>query len=85
MMDEQTLRRVLHQKRKDQHKVDALQLLYELEREKKGNKYCKILNLCLIIFLLFGFIAGITYIESKKISVGEEALKLLKQHGKVEK
>jgi hypothetical protein len=84
-MDEQTIRRIMHIKRKDKHKVDALQLLYELEQEKKGNKYCKTLNLCLIILLLFGFIAGITYIEAKKISVGEEALKLLKQHGKVEK
>jgi hypothetical protein len=65
-MDEQTIRRLMHQKRKDEYKVDVLKLKYELAKQKDTNKFLKIMQIVLIakinmdrhIFLLGLWLSG---------------------------
>lgn len=88
MMDEQTLRRVLHQKRKDEYKVNALKLrqeLNDLERKKDLNKFFRIVQTVLIAMMMIVFVGIITTNENAEVSVGEKMLQLFYERGYIER
>ena len=84
-MDEQTIRRLMHQKRKDEYKVNALQLKYNLERKKDLNKFFKIMQILLIAMMMVTFVAIITTNNNAEISVGERMLQLFYERGYLER
>jgi len=87
MTDEQTIRRVMHQKRKDEYKVDALKLrkeLNDLDKQKDLNKFFRIIQTVLIAMMLIVFVGIITTNENAEVSLGEKTLQMLQQKGWIE-
>tara|TARA_A100001515_G_scaffold96871_1_gene77810 strand:+ start:473 stop:739 length:267 start_codon:yes stop_codon:yes gene_type:complete len=88
MTDEQTIRRVMHQKRKDEYKVDALKLrkeLKDLDRQKDLNRFFRIIQTVLIAMMMIVFVGIITTNENAEVSVGEKMLQLFYERGYLEK
>lgn len=87
MMDEQTIRRISHQRRKDVYKVDALKLkkeLADLDKQKDLNRFLKIMQNVLIAMMLITFVGIITVNENSETSVGEKTLQIFKERGWIE-
>ena len=87
MTDEQTIRRVMHQKRKDEYKVDALKLrkeLDDLDKQKDLNKFFRIIQTVLIAMMLIVFVGMITVNNNAEVSVGERTLQIFKERGWIE-
>lgn len=87
MTDEQTIRRVMHQKRKDEYKVDALKLrkeLDDLDKQKDLNKFFRIVQTVLIAMMLIVFVGMITVNNNAEVSVGEKTLQIMKEKGWIE-
>jgi hypothetical protein len=87
MMDEQTIRRISHQRRKDVYKVDALKLrkeLADLDKQKDLNRFFKIMQTVLIAMMLITFVGIITVNENSETSVGEKTLQIFKERGWIE-
>lgn len=87
-MDEPTIKRIMHQKRKDEYKVNALKLRKELEdldRQKSLNKFLKTMQYVLIAMMLITFVGIITTNENAEVSVGERMLQLFYERGYLEK
>lgn len=87
MTDEQTIRRVMHQKRKDEYKVDALKLrkeLDDLDKQKDLNKFFRIIQTVLIAMMLIVFVGMITVNNNAEVSVGEKTLQIMKEKGWIE-
>jgi len=88
MMDEQTIRRINHQRRKDVYKVDALKLRKELEdcdKQKNLNKFFKTIQYVLIAMMLITFVGIITVNNNAEVSLGEKVLQMWQQKGWIEK
>ena len=88
MTDEQTMRRIMHQKRKDEYKVDALKLrkeLKDLDRQKDLNRFFRIIQTVLIAMMMIVFVGIITTNENAEVSVGEKMLQLFYERGYLEK
>tara|TARA_S200002703_G_scaffold50702_3_gene44089 strand:+ start:637 stop:897 length:261 start_codon:yes stop_codon:yes gene_type:complete len=86
-MDEQTIRRLMHQKRKDEYKVDVLKLrkeLDDLDKQKDLNKFLKTIQYVLIAMMLITFVAIITLNEKAELSVGEKTLQMMQKKGWIE-
>ena len=87
MMDEQTIRRISHQRRKDVYKVDALKLrkeLADLDKQKDLNRFFRIMQTVLIPMMLITFVGIITVNENSETSVGEKTLQIFKERGWIE-
>lgn len=87
MTDEQTIRRVMHQKRKDEYKVNALKLrqeLNDLDKQKDLNKFFRIIQTVLITMMMIVFIGMITVNNNAEVSVGERTLQIMKERGWIE-
>ena len=84
-MDEQTIRRLMHQKRKDEYKVNVLQLKHELEKQKETNKFLKIMQYVLIAMMMITFIGIITLNNNAEVSLGERMLQLFYERGYLER
>jgi hypothetical protein len=87
MMDEQTIRRISHQRRKDVYKVDALKLrkeLADLDKQKDLNRFFRIMQTVLIAMMLITFVGIITLNEKSETSVGEKTLQIFKERGWIE-
>lgn len=84
MMDEQTIRRISHQRRKDLHKVDVLKLKYELAKQKDTNKFLKTMQYLLIAMMLIIFVGIITVNNNAEVSLGERAIEYFKMRGWIE-
>lgn len=88
MTDEQTIRRVMHQKRKDKYKVDALKLrkeLADLDKQKDLNRFFRIIQTVLIAMMMIVFVGIITTNENAEVSVGERMLQLFYERGYIER
>jgi len=87
MTDEQTIRRVMHQKRKDEYKVDALKLrkeLDDLDKQKDLNKFFRIIQTVLIAMMMIVFVGMITVNNNAEVSIGERTLQMMQQKGWIE-
>lgn len=87
MTDEQTIRRVMHQKRKDEYKVDALKLrkeLDDLDKQKDLNKFLKTIQYVLIAMMMIVFVGMITVNNNAEVSIGERTLQMMQQKGWIE-
>ena len=88
MMDEQTIRRISHQRRKDVYKVDALKLrkeLADLDKQKDLNRFFKIMQIVLIAMMLITFVGIITVNNNAETTVGTRLLELFYERGYLEK
>lgn len=88
MTDEQTMRRIMHQKRKDEYKVDALKLrkeLNDLDKQKDLNRFFKTIQYVLIAMMMIVFVGIITTNENAEVSVGERMLQLFYERGYIER
>lgn len=83
-MDEQTIKRLMHQRRKDEHRVDVLKLKYELAKQKDTNKFLKTMQYVLIAMMLVTFVGIITLNNNAEISLGEKVLQMWQQKGWIE-
>ena len=83
-MDEQTIRRINHQRRKDEHRVDVLKLKYELAKQKDTNKFLKTMQYVLIAMMMVTFVGIITLNNNAEISLGEKVLQMWQQKGWIE-
>jgi hypothetical protein len=83
-MDERTIRRVMHQRRKDQHSVDVFELKHELIRQTKLTKFFRIVNWTLMGLMLATFVTILVVLENQRVTVGEKALTILQEKGVVE-
>lgn len=83
-MDEQTIKRLMHQRRKDEHRVDVLKLKYELAKQKDTNKFLKTMQYVLIAMMLITFVGIITVNNNAEISLGEKVLQMWQQKGWIE-
>jgi hypothetical protein len=84
-MDEQTIRRLMHQKRKDEYKVDVLKLKYELAKQKDTNKFLKIMQIVLIAMMMITFVGIITVNNNAETTLGTRLLNLFYERGYLEK
>ena len=84
MMDEQTIRRISHQQRKDLHKVDVLKLKYELAKQKDTNKFLKTMQYLLITIMIITFVGIITVNNNAEVSLGSKAIEYFKMRGWIE-
>jgi len=84
MMDEQTIRRISHQQRKDLHKVDVLKLKYELAKQKDTNKFLKTMQYLLIAMMMITFVGIITVNNNAEVSLGNKAIEYFKMRGWIE-
>ena len=84
-MDEQTIRRLMHQKRKDEYKVDVLKLKYELAKQKDTNKFLKIIQIVLIAMMMITFVGIITVNNNAETTLGTRLLNLFYERGYLEK
>ena len=78
----------MHQKRKDEYKVDALKLrkeLKDLDRQKDLNRFFRIIQTVLIAMMMIVFVGIITTNENAEVSVGEKMLQLFYERGYLEK
>lgn len=80
-MDEQTIKRLMHQRRKDEHRVDVLKLKYELAKQKDTNKFLKTMQYVLIAMMMVTFVGIITLNNNAEISLGEKVLQMWQQKG----
>jgi len=85
MMDEQTIRRISHQQRKDLHKVDVLKLKYELAKQKDTNKFLKTMQYLLIAMMMITFVGIITVNNNAETTVGTRLLELFYERGYLER
>jgi len=88
MMDEQTIRRISHQRRKDVYKVDALKLrkeLADLDKQKDLNRFFRIMQTVLIAMMLITFVGIITVNNNAETTVGTRLLELFYERGYLEK
>ena len=83
-MDEQTIKRLMHQRRKDEHKVDVLKLKYELAKQKDTNKFLKTMQYVLIAMMLITFVGIITVNNNAEVSLGERAVEYFRMKGWIE-
>jgi len=86
-MDEQTIRRLMHQKRKDEYKVDALKLrkeLADLDKQKDLNRFFRIIQTVLIAMMMITFVGILTLNENAEIPAGEKLLIIFKERGWIE-
>ena len=83
-MDEQTIRRISHQRRKDLHKVDVLKLKYELAKQKDTNKFLKTMQYLLITIMIITFVGIITVNNNAEVSLGNKAIEYFKMKGWIE-
>lgn len=83
-MDEQTIKRLMHQRRKDEHKVDVFKLKYELAKQKDTNKFLKTMQYVLIAMMMITFVGIITLNNNAEISLGEKVLQMWQQKGWIE-
>ena len=83
-MDEQTIKRLMHQRRKDEHRVDVLKLKYELAKQKDTNKFLKTMQYVLIAMMMITFVGIITLNNNAEISLGEKVLQMWQQKGWIE-
>ena len=77
----------MHQKRKDEYKVDVLKLrkeLDDLDKQKDLNKFLKTIQYVLIAMMLITFVAIITLNEKAELSVGEKTLQMMQKKGWIE-
>jgi len=77
----------MHQKRKDEYKVDALKLRKELEnldKQKSLNKFLKTMQYILIAMMMIVFVGIITTDQNAEISIGEKTLQMMQQKGWIE-
>jgi len=87
-MDEQTIRRLMHQKRKDVYKVDALKLrkeLADLDKQKDLNRFFKIMQIVLIAMMMITFVGIITVNNNAETTLGTRLLNLFYERGYLEK
>ena len=84
-MDEQTIRRLMHQKRKDEYKVDVLKLKYELAKQKDTNKFLKTMQYLLIAMMMITFVGIITVNNNAETTLGTRLLNLFYERGYLEK
>ena len=78
----------MHQKRKDEYKVDALKLrkeLNDLDKQKDLNRFFRIMQTVLIAMMMIVFVGIITTNENAEVSVGERMLQLFYERGYLEK
>ena len=88
MTDEQTIRRIMHIKRKDEYKVNALKLrqeLNDLDKQKDLNKFFRIIQTVLIAMMMIVFVGMITVNNNAEVSVGERMLQLFYERGYIER
>ena len=77
----------MHQKRKDEYKVDALKLrkeLKDLDKQKDLNKFFRIVQTVLIAMMMIVFVGMITVNNNAEVSVGERTLQIMKERGWIE-
>ena len=87
MTDEQTIRRIMHIKRKDEYKVNELKLRQELnnlDKQKDLNKFFRIIQTVLIAMMMIVFVGMITVNNNAEVSVGERTLQIMKERGWIE-
>jgi len=84
MMDYQQMRRIMHQKSKDQHKVDVFELQKRIEKQKAFNKFMKTIQYVLLAMLMLVFVGIITTNENAEVSLGEKVLMYWQQKGWIE-
>ena len=84
MMDYQQMRRIMHQKAKDQHKVDVFELQKRIEKQKAFNKFMKTIQYVLLAMLMLVFVGVITTNENAEVSLGERTLHFFKMKGWIE-
>ena len=84
MMDYQQMRRIMHQKAKDQHKVDVFELQKRIEKQKAFNKFMKTMQYVLLAMLMLVFVGIITTNENAEVSLGERTLQFFKMKGWIE-
>jgi len=84
MMDYQQMRRIMHQKSKDQHKVDVFELQKQIEKQKAFNKFMKTMQYVLLAMLMLVFVGVITTNENAEVSLGERTLQFFKMKGWIE-
>lgn len=88
MMDEQTIRRISHQRRKDEYKVDALKLrkeLADLDKQKDLNRFFRIMQTVIIAMMLITFVGIITVNNNAETTVGTRLLELFYERGYLER
>ena len=88
MMDEQTIRRISHQQRKDVYKVDALKLrkeLADLDKQKDLNRFFKIMQIVLIAMMMITFVGIITVNNNAETTIGTRLLELFYERGYLER
>lgn len=74
----------MHQRRKDEHRVDVLKLKYELAKQKDTNKFLKTMQYVLIAMMMVTFVGIITLNNNAEISLGEKVLQMWQQKGWIE-
>ena len=87
-MDEQTIRRISHQRRKDVYKVDALKLrkeLADLDKQKDLNRFFRIMQTVLIAMMLITFVGIMTVNNNAETTVGTRLLELFYERGYIER
>lgn len=75
----------MHQKRKDEYKVDVLKLKYELAKQKDTNKFLKIMQIVLIAMMMITFVGIITVNNNAETTLGTRLLNLFYERGYLEK
>ena len=78
----------MHQKRKDEYKVNALKLrqeLNDLDKQKDLNKFFRIIQTVLIAMMMLVFVGMITVNNNAEVSVGERMLQLFYERGYIER
>lgn len=88
MMDEQTIRRISHQRRKDVYKVDALKLrkeLADLDKQKDLNRFLKIMQYLFIAMMMITFVGIITVNNNAETTIGTRLLELFYERGYLER
>ena len=84
MMDYQQMRRIMHQKAKDQHKVDVFELQKRIEKQKAFNKFMKTIQYVLLAMLMLVFVGVITTNQNAEVSLGEKVLMYWQHKGWIE-
>lgn len=77
----------MHQKRKDEYKVDALKLrkeLDDLDKQKDLNKFLKTMQYILIAMMMIIFVGIITTDQNAETSLGEKTLQMMQKKGWIE-
>lgn len=75
----------MHQRRKDEHRVDVLKLKYELAKQKDTNKFLKTMQYVLIAMMIVTFVGIITLNNNAETTVGTRLLELFYERGYLER